>query len=192
MEYIEKARNAAKNLVENIENKVTASTKKTEIDLNTKENNAADSVTIIAKVSVNNPYNIDISILKATYVFSYGDGKKVNGILQDQGKLKAKTENMLDVRVKVPHSSLKSPGYDHHMDIDYRLGMNITIDIPVIGHVIIPVSGIGKFRRPTTTMSDFLSDQGGGLQDGIVHEMVRVEEVNKQEAASQKNVAFRP
>ncbi|KAI3857266.1 hypothetical protein MKW92_032671 [Papaver armeniacum] len=193
-DYLEKAKNVAKKaknvLVENIENKVNALTKKPETDLETKEDDA-NSVTIVAKVSVNNPYNIDISIVKATYDFSYGDhGKKVNGILQDQGKLKAKTKNVIDVRVKVPHSNLTSPGNDHMPDIDYRLGMNLTIEIPVIGVVIIPVSGKGKFARPRTTMSDFLIDQPG-LQNEIVDEK-REDEVVKQEAANQKKVAFRP
>ncbi|RZC86004.1 hypothetical protein C5167_026674 [Papaver somniferum] len=183
-DYIEKAKNRAKNIVDNF-----ALTKKPETDLETKEDNA-NSVTIAAKVSVNNPYNIEISIIKATYDFFYGDGKKVNGILQDQGKLKAKTENLLDVRVKVPLSSLARPGSDHMADIDYRLGMNITIDIPVIGHVIIPVSGKGKFRRPSTTMSDFLISDQAGQENEIVHE-VSQDEVVIQEV-SQKRVDFRP
>ncbi|KAI3913467.1 hypothetical protein MKW98_003946 [Papaver atlanticum] len=187
-DYIEKAKNKAKNTAKNIADNFTLS-KKPETDLETKEDNA-NSVTITAKVSVNNPYNIDISIVKATYDFFYGDRKKVNGILQDQGKLKTKTENLLDVRVKVPLSSLTRPGNDHMADIDYRLGMNITIDIPVIGHVIIPVSGRGKFRRPSTTMSDFLiSDQGGPQNETVLE--IREDEAVIQEA-SQKRVDFRP
>ncbi|KAI3893551.1 hypothetical protein MKX03_000504 [Papaver bracteatum] len=193
-DYIEKAKNVAKNTAKNIADnfeKVTALTKKPETDLETKEEDNANSVTIAAKVSVNNPYNIDISIAKATYDFFYGDGGKVNGTLPDQGKLKAKTKTMLDVRVKVPHSNLTSPGNDHHVDIDYKLEMILFIDIPVIGHVNIPVSGKGKFPRPrmTTTMSDFLSDQGG-LTNEILGE-IKEEEVEKQEA-TKKNVVFKP
>lgn len=58
---------------------------------------------------------------------------------------------MLDVEVNVPHNVLLSLARDigADWDIDYDLGINLVIDLPVLGNVSIPVSGKGEIKLPT-------------------------------------------
>ncbi|KAJ0827824.1 hypothetical protein HanRHA438_Chr17g0830291 [Helianthus annuus] len=58
---------------------------------------------------------------------------------------------MLDVGVKVPHSVLvslvKDIGAD--WDIDYELNIILTVDLPVVGNLNIPVNSVGEIKLPT-------------------------------------------
>lgn len=73
------------------------------------------------------------------------------GTIPDPGSLKANDDTMLDVGVKVPHNVLvslvKDIGAD--WDIDYELNIILTVDLPVVGNINIPVNSCGEIKLPT-------------------------------------------
>lgn len=73
------------------------------------------------------------------------------GSIPDPGSLKAKADTMLDVGVKVPHSVLMSLMRDigADWDIDYELNIILTVDLPVVGNLNIPVNSKGEIKLPT-------------------------------------------
>ena len=74
-----------------------------------------------------------------------------SGTIPDPGSLKASDTTMLDVPVKVPYSILISLARDigADWDIDYELELGLTIDLPVIGDITIPLSQKGEIKLPT-------------------------------------------
>lgn len=71
--------------------------------------------------------------------------------MADPGSLKASDTTILDVPVNVPYSILVSLARDigADWDIDYELNLGLTIDLPVIGDITIPVSTKGEIKLPT-------------------------------------------
>lgn len=74
-----------------------------------------------------------------------------SGTMADPGSLKASDTTILDVPVNVPYSILVSLARDigADWDIDYELNLGLTIDLPVIGDITIPVSTKGEIKLPT-------------------------------------------
>lgn len=74
-----------------------------------------------------------------------------SGKIPDPGSLKASDTTMLDVPVKTPYSILVSLARDigADWDIDYQLDIGLTIDLPIVGDITIPVSTKGEIKLPT-------------------------------------------
>ncbi|XVF80142.1 hypothetical protein PTKIN_Ptkin15bG0046600 [Pterospermum kingtungense] len=104
-----------------------------------------------AKVSVSNPYSTPLPICEISYTFKSAGREIASGTIPDPGSLKASDTTMLDVPVKVPYSILISLARDigADWDIDYELQLGLTIDLPVIGDITIPLSQKGEIKLPT-------------------------------------------
>ena len=73
------------------------------------------------------------------------------GTIGDQGSLPANDTTTLNVPVKVPHSVMVSLVTDigEDWDMDYKLDLGITINLPVIGGFTIPIHTQGEIKLPT-------------------------------------------
>jgi Late embryogenesis abundant protein len=80
-----------------------------------------------------------------------------SGTLPDPGWIAATGVTKLELLMKVPYdfliSLVKDIGKD--WDIDYSLDVGLTIDLPVVGNITIPLSTKGEFKLPT--LKDFFS-----------------------------------
>ncbi|KAL2247573.1 UNVERIFIED_CONTAM: Desiccation protectant protein Lea14 [Sesamum indicum] len=114
-----------------------------------------DGITLLAKVSVSNPYSVPIPIGEIVYVVKSAERGIASGSIPDPGSLTANDKTMLDVTVKVPHSAVVSLVRDVgcDWDIDYLLELGLIIDLPVVGNITIPLSYKGEMKLPT--FSDF-------------------------------------
>ena len=74
-----------------------------------------------------------------------------SGTIPDPGSLIANGSTVLDVPVKVPYSIAVSLMKDMCLDwdIDYQLEIGLTIDIPIVGDITIPVSTQGEMKLPS-------------------------------------------
>ncbi|XP_010544773.1 PREDICTED: desiccation protectant protein Lea14 homolog [Tarenaya hassleriana] len=119
-------------------------------DVNFKTANLS-SVDYSANVSVKNPYPHSIPICEISYILKSDTRTIASGTIPDPGSLKGKDTTMLDVAVKIPHSIaislVRDIGAD--WDIDYQLDIGLTIDLPVIGNITIPLSTKGEIKLPT-------------------------------------------
>ncbi|CAF1799968.1 hypothetical protein Bca4012_028455 [Brassica carinata] len=104
-----------------------------------------------AKVSVKNPYSQSIPICQISYILKSATRTIASGTIPDPGSLVGKGTTVLDVPVKVAYgiavSLMKDIGSD--WDIDYQLDIGLTIDIPVVGDITIPVSTKGEIKLPS-------------------------------------------
>uniref|UniRef100_A0A5B6ZEC9 Water stress and hypersensitive response domain-containing protein n=1 Tax=Davidia involucrata TaxID=16924 RepID=A0A5B6ZEC9_DAVIN len=120
----------------------------TDVDL---KDVSRDGITYGAKVSVNNPYSTAIPICQISYTLKSAGRVIASGTIPDPGSLTGNETTILDVPVKVPHSVLvnlvRDIGAD--WDIDYELELGLTIDLPVIGNLTIPLSSKGEIKLPT-------------------------------------------
>ncbi|KAI6702533.1 hypothetical protein NL676_011669 [Syzygium grande] len=104
-----------------------------------------------AKVSVKNPYSHSLPICEISYSLKSAGREIASGKIPDPGSLKASDTTMLDVPVKTPYSILVSLARDigADWDIDYQLDIGLTIDLPIVGDITIPVSTKGEIKLPT-------------------------------------------
>ncbi|KAL8506105.1 hypothetical protein ACS0TY_017096 [Phlomoides rotata] len=114
-----------------------------------------DGITLLAKVSVSNPYSVPIPIGEIAYKVKSAERQIVSGSIPDPGSLKSNDNTLLEVMVKVPHSAVVSLVRDigGDWDIDYILELGLIIDLPVVGNITIPMSYKGEMKLPT--ISDF-------------------------------------
>ncbi|KAF3441164.1 hypothetical protein FNV43_RR15075 [Rhamnella rubrinervis] len=110
-----------------------------------------EGVEYLAKVSVSNPYSHSIPICEISYTLKSAGRVIASGTIPDPGSLKGNDTTLLEVPVKVPHSVLVSLARDigADWDIDYELGLGLTIDLPVVGNFTIPLSTKGEIKLPT-------------------------------------------
>ncbi|OVA16944.1 Late embryogenesis abundant protein [Macleaya cordata] len=150
----------AKNYVaEKVANMKKPEAELTDVDF---KNFSRDSVTLHAKVSVTNPYSHSIPICEISYTLKSNERAIASGTIPDPGSLKGNEVTLLDVPVKVPYNILISLARDigRDWDIDYELVLGLTIDLPLIGNITIPLSQKGEIKLPT--ISDFFGGGGGG------------------------------
>ncbi|WZY91159.1 hypothetical protein YC2023_047894 [Brassica napus] len=104
-----------------------------------------------AKVSVKNPYPQAIPICQISYILKSDTRMIASGTIPDPGSLIANGSTVLDVPVKVPYSIAVSLMKDMCLDwdIDYQLEIGLTIDIPIVGDITIPVSTQGEMKLPS-------------------------------------------
>ncbi|XWS35840.1 hypothetical protein CRYUN_Cryun20dG0030500 [Craigia yunnanensis] len=142
---VDKAKNFVAEKVANIK-KPEASV--TDVDL---KHVTRESIEYGAKVAVNNPYSHPLPICEISYTFKSAGRVIASGTIPDPGSLKASDTTMLDVPVKVPYSILISLARDvvADWDIDYELQLGLTIDLPLIGDITIPLSQKGEIKLPT-------------------------------------------
>ncbi|MCL7024977.1 hypothetical protein MKW94_027860 [Papaver nudicaule] len=123
-----------------------------------------NSVTLVAKVSITNPFSVPIPIGEVAYTLKSLEKVIATGKMPDPGSIKANGITLLEVVVKVPYNILKSVARDvgSDWDVDYELLLGIIVDLPIIGDVTIPVSQKGELKLPTIT--DFLRGGGSKLE----------------------------
>ncbi|EOX95853.1 Late embryogenesis abundant protein [Theobroma cacao] len=145
MELLDKAKNFVAEKVANIK-KPEASV--TDVDL---KHVTRECVEYNAKVSVSNPYNQPLPICQISFTLKSAGRTIASGTIPDPGSLKASDTTMLDVPVKVPYNILISLARDigADWDIDYELELGLTIDLPLIGDITIPLSQKGEIKLPT-------------------------------------------
>ncbi|ESQ39251.1 hypothetical protein EUTSA_v10001664mg [Eutrema salsugineum] len=104
-----------------------------------------------AKVSVKNPYSQSIPICQISYILKSDTRMIASGTIPDPGSLVGNGTTVLDVPVKVAYSIAVSLMKDMctDWDIDYQLDIGLTIDIPVVGDITIPVSTQGEIKLPS-------------------------------------------
>ncbi|KAI3996129.1 hypothetical protein MKX01_031483 [Papaver californicum] len=122
-----------------------------------------DSVTLLAKVSVSNPYVTPIPIGEVNYVLKSGDSVMASGKIPDPGLLMPMSLTLLVIEVKVPYSVVITLLRDVSTEwaIAYELQLCFTFKIPVIGDMTIPITEKGELKLPT--FSEFL--HGGKKED---------------------------
>ncbi|KAF3432532.1 hypothetical protein FNV43_RR27272 [Rhamnella rubrinervis] len=105
----------------------------------------------LAKVSVSNPYSHSVPICEISYTLRSAGRVIASGTIPDPGSLKGNDTTHLEVLVQVPHSVLVSLARDvgADWDIDYELGLGLTIDLPIVGNFTIPLSTKGQIKLPT-------------------------------------------
>ncbi|KAA8520688.1 hypothetical protein F0562_015040 [Nyssa sinensis] len=142
---VDKAKNFVAEKVANIK-KPEASL--TDVDM---KDVSREGITYGAKVSVINPYGTAIPICEISYILKSAGRVIASGTMPDPGSLKGNETTILNVPVKVPHSVLGSLVRDigADWDIDYELEVGLTIDLPVIGNLTIPLSTKGEIKLPT-------------------------------------------
>ncbi|PON91155.1 Water stress and hypersensitive response domain containing protein [Trema orientale] len=144
-QFIEKAKTF---LAEKVANVKTPEASVTDVDF---KRVSLDSVEYLAKVSVANPYGHPLPICEISYTLKSAGRVIASGKIPDPGSLKAEDTTILDVPVKVPHSLLVSLARDigADWDIDYELELGLTIDLPIVGDITIPLSRKGEVKLPT-------------------------------------------
>ncbi|KAI3897119.1 hypothetical protein MKX03_025981 [Papaver bracteatum] len=115
-----------------------------------------DSVTLLAKVSVSNPYNTTIPIGEINYIVKSAERVMASGKIPDPGLLVPMNLTLLVIEMKVPYSVVITQLQDAITEwtFDYDLQLCFTFDIPVIGDVTIPIKGKGEIKLPA--ISKFL------------------------------------
>nr|AAC67571.1 desiccation protein [Brassica napus] len=113
---------------------------------------ARQGVDYHAKVSVKNPYPQAIPICQQSYILK-SDTRMISVLarLPDPGSLIERVDGSWTVPVKVPYSIAVSLMKDMCLDwdIDYQLDIGLTIDIPIVGDITIPVSTQGEDKLPS-------------------------------------------
>ncbi|KAL2468760.1 putative desiccation-related protein LEA14 [Forsythia ovata] len=110
-----------------------------------------DGITLLAKVSVHNPYPVPIPISDITFSLKSTGREIATGKAPDPGFLKANDNTMLNVSIKVPYNGLMGLAQDisADWDIDYVLDLGLIVDLPLMGNITIPVSYKGEMKIPT-------------------------------------------
>ncbi|KAI3944617.1 hypothetical protein MKW98_021075 [Papaver atlanticum] len=148
-----------------IEGIVAKAVKKPEATLHdvTVKSISFDSVTLLAKVSVSNPYVTPIPIGEVNYILKSGDSVMASGKIPDPGLLMPMSLTLLMIEVKVPYSVVYTLLRDVSTGwaIPYELQLCFTFKIPVIGDITIPITEKGELKLPT--ISEVL--HGGKKED---------------------------
>ncbi|KAE8697250.1 Late embryoproteinsis abundant protein Lea14-A [Hibiscus syriacus] len=144
-QLVDKAKNF---VVENLANVKKPEADVTDVDL---KHVSRQNIEYEAKVSVNNPYSHSIPICEIFYTFKSAGREIASGKIPDPGSLKANDTTMLDLPMKVPYNILVSLAKDigGDWDMDYELGVDLTIDLPILGNFTIPLSKKGEIKLPT-------------------------------------------
>ncbi|XP_028801344.1 desiccation protectant protein Lea14 homolog [Neltuma alba] len=110
-----------------------------------------ECVEYLAKLSVSNPYGTSIPICEISYSLKSAGREIAKGTMPDPGSLKGNDTTILEVPVKVAYSILMNLAKDigADWDIDYKLDLGLTIDLPVIGNFTIPLSHTGEIKLPS-------------------------------------------
>ncbi|XP_057790712.1 desiccation protectant protein Lea14 homolog [Salvia miltiorrhiza] len=161
MELLEKAKNY---VTEKLTNVAVPEATIADVDL---KGFGLDGITLLAKVTVSNPYGVPIPIGEIAYAVKSNERVIASGTIPDPGSLKASDSTHLEVTVKVPHSAAISLVRDigGDWDIDYTLALGLIIDLPVVGNITIPISYQGEMKLPS--ISDFFSGTSGEANENV-------------------------
>lgn len=161
MELLEKAKNYVS---EKIANTPVPEATIADVDL---KGFGLDGITLLAKVTITNPYGVPIPIGEIAYAVKSNERIIASGSIPDPGSLKASDITQLEVTVKVPHSAAVSLVRDigGDWDIDYCLALGLIIDLPVIGNFTIPISYKGEMKLPS--VSDFFFGTSGETNENV-------------------------
>ncbi|MCL7027384.1 hypothetical protein MKW94_024151 [Papaver nudicaule] len=111
-----------------------------------------DSVSLLAKASVSNPYVTPILIGEINYILKSADTVMASGKMEDPGLLMPLNVTLLEIEVKVPYSVVITllRGVITKWAINYELQLLFTfLDIPGVGGITIPITEKGVIKIPT-------------------------------------------
>ncbi|CAL9007356.1 unnamed protein product [Prunus brigantina] len=105
------------------------------------ENLNVDSIELVFKISVYNPFEFYLPVSRASFKLKSGGSDALSATLKEPASLKPGEESILLVLAKVPFSMLMTLAKDisEDADIDYEIDFNIQIKLPIIGAVSLPI-----------------------------------------------------
>ncbi|XP_016650014.1 PREDICTED: desiccation protectant protein Lea14 homolog [Prunus mume] len=106
------------------------------------ENLNVDSIELVFKISVYNPFEFYLPVSRASFKLKSGSGSDaLSATLKEPASLKPGEESILLVLAKVPFSMFMTLAKDisEDADIDYEIDFNIQIKLPIIGAVSLPI-----------------------------------------------------
>ncbi|KAG1335116.1 late embryogenesis abundant protein Lea14-A [Cocos nucifera] len=111
----------------------------------------SDSATFVGQLAVDNPNGHAIPICEISYSLKSAGREIASGTMPDPGSIAARETTKLDIPLKVPYdflmSIMKDVGRD--WDIDYEMRVGLTVDLPIVGNLMLPVSKKGELKLPT-------------------------------------------
>ncbi|MCL7022763.1 hypothetical protein MKW94_009218 [Papaver nudicaule] len=107
-----------------------------------------NAVTLMANVSITNPYSHGIPICEVNYTLYSAGREIVSGMMPDPGDINENDVTLLKVPVEVPYNMLISieKKFVGDWDIDYEVKIWLIVDLPEIGNITIPVSKKGAIK----------------------------------------------
>lgn len=110
-----------------------------------------DGATLASRIDVRNPYSHAIPVCEVSYSLKSGGREVASGRMPDPGSLAAGDTTRLDVPVKVPYDFLVSLAKDagSDWDIDYEMRVGLTVDLPIVGNLTLPLTKLGELKLPT-------------------------------------------
>nr|CAB3475686.1 unnamed protein product [Digitaria exilis] len=107
-----------------------------------------DGATLASRIDVRNPYSHAIPV---SYSLKSAGREVASGTMPDPGSLVAGDTTRLDVPVKVPYDFLVSLARDAgtDWDIDYEMRVGLTVDLPIVGNLTLPLTKSGELKLPT-------------------------------------------
>ncbi|CAO2161647.1 unnamed protein product [Urochloa humidicola] len=111
-----------------------------------------DGATLASRIDVRNPYSHAIPpVCEISYSLRSAGREVASGTMPDPGSLTAGDTTRLDVPVKVPYDFLVSLVRDagSDWDIDYEMRVGLTVDLPVVGNLTLPLTKSGELKLPT-------------------------------------------
>ncbi|CAO2186271.1 unnamed protein product [Urochloa humidicola] len=110
-----------------------------------------DGATLASRIDVRNPYSHAIPVCEISYSLRSAGREVASGTMPDPGSLTAGDATRLDVPVKVPYDFLVSLVRDagSDWDIDYEMRVGLTVDLPVVGNLTLPLTKSGELKLPT-------------------------------------------
>ncbi|CAO2038700.1 unnamed protein product [Urochloa humidicola] len=106
-----------------------------------------DGSILASRIDVRNPYSHAIPVCEISYSLRSAGRQVASGTMPDPGSLAAGDTTRLDVPVKVPYDFLVSLVRDagRDWDIDYEMLIGLTVDLPVVGNLTLPLTKSGMF-----------------------------------------------
>ncbi|CAD6240655.1 unnamed protein product [Miscanthus lutarioriparius] len=111
-----------------------------------------DGATLAGRVDVRNPYSHAIPVCELSYSLWSAGREVASGTVPDPGSLAGGgATTRLDVPVRVPYDFLASLVRDagSDWDIDYEMRVGLTVDLPVVGNLTLPLTKSGELKLPT-------------------------------------------
>ncbi|KAF8643667.1 hypothetical protein HU200_066725 [Digitaria exilis] len=110
-----------------------------------------DGATLASRIDVRNPYSHAIPVCEVSYSLKSAGREVASGTMPDPGSLVAGDTTRLDVPVKVPYDFLVSLARDAgtDWDIDYEMRVGLTVDLPIVGNLTLPLTKSGELKLPT-------------------------------------------
>ncbi|XP_062000861.1 desiccation protectant protein Lea14 homolog [Rosa rugosa] len=115
-----------------------------------------DSIDLLFKISVYNSFQFSLPVSQASFKMKIGGSEPLLGKLKEPVYIKAGADSILLLSAKVPFSTLINLANDISVDadIDYRIDFQLTIHLPIIGNISLPL----PCQQGETKISDLFSN----------------------------------